>query len=119
MADISGSATESDVSHKETTHAVLKRHEQQIIDLIDHISSKVIHPFDISLHLSFLMHISTGMFASKEVQDEGIIICGWVFAKWPITQVLNLSLVLESVYVHRNTELVLIVNLYWQIVRMI
>ena len=75
MRDRSGSATESDVSHKETTHAVLKWYEQQIIDLIDHINSKVIDLFDISLHLSFLMHISTGMFASKEVQDEGIIIC--------------------------------------------
>ena len=75
MRDRSGSATESDVSHKETTHTVLKRYEQQIIDLIDYISSKVIDPFDIFLHLSFLMHISTRMFASKEAQDEGIIIC--------------------------------------------
>jgi hypothetical protein len=48
----------------------MKRDEQQVNDLIDHIRNKMTDPFDVALHPALLINISTGMHASKDVQDS-------------------------------------------------
>lgn len=67
MCDICGMTMEGDVWLKETiTYVAIKRHEQQIIYLIDHFKIKMTDLLDISLHNSLLMN-TTGVYVSKEV----------------------------------------------------
>ena len=70
MHNRSGLATEIEASHEETKPAAMKRDEQQVNDLIDHIRNKMTDPFDVALHPALLINISTGMHASKDVQDS-------------------------------------------------
>jgi hypothetical protein len=70
MHNRSGLATEIEASHEETKPAAMKRNEQQVNDLIDHIRNKMTDPFDVALHPALLINISTGMHASKDVQDS-------------------------------------------------
>jgi hypothetical protein len=70
MRDRSGLATEIEASHEETKPAAMKRDEQQVNDLIDHIRNKMTDSFDVALHPALLITISTGMHASKDVQDS-------------------------------------------------
>jgi hypothetical protein len=70
MRDRSDLATEIEASHEETKPAAMKRDEQQVNDLIDHIRNKMTDPFDVALHPALLINISTGMHASKDVQDS-------------------------------------------------
>ncbi|CAC5408182.1 unnamed protein product [Mytilus coruscus] len=48
----------------------MTRDNQQVSDLIDYIINKMTDPFDVTLHPIPLINISTGMHASKEVQDS-------------------------------------------------
>jgi hypothetical protein len=70
MHNRSGLATEIEASHEETKPAAMKRNEQQVNDLIDHIRNKMTDSFDVALHPALLITISTGMHASKDVQDS-------------------------------------------------
>ena len=70
MRDRAGLSTESDLSHEEMKPAAMTRDNQQVSDLIDHIINKMTDPFDVTLHPVPLINISTGMHASKEVQDS-------------------------------------------------
>jgi hypothetical protein len=63
-------ATEIEASHEETKPATMKLDEQQVNDLIDHIRYKMTDLFDVALHPAPLINISTGMHASKDVQDS-------------------------------------------------
>jgi Txe/YoeB family toxin of Txe-Axe toxin-antitoxin module len=56
--------------HQETKSAAMKRDDQQVTDLIDHIVNKMTDPFDGALHPTPLINISTGMHASREVQES-------------------------------------------------
>ena len=57
----------SESSHEETKPTAMKRDETHVIDLIHHIQDKMTDPFDVELHPSNLINISTGMHASTEV----------------------------------------------------
>lgn len=46
----------------------MKRDGRQVIDIINHNSSKMTDPFYVSLNFSPLINISTGMHSSKEVK---------------------------------------------------
>lgn len=50
--------------------ASMKRDEQQVADLIGHLQEKIINPFDIQQHPPELINVSTGLKASKEVQES-------------------------------------------------
>lgn len=52
---------ESDVSYEETTFVEIKRDNQAVIVLIDHINSKIINTFDISLQPSPLVNKDTSL----------------------------------------------------------
>ena len=47
-----------------------KRDEQQVADLISHLQKKLINQFDIQQHPPELIKVSTGLKASKEVQES-------------------------------------------------
>ena len=66
----SGLVTADDVTHDENRSASMKRDEQQVADLISHLQEKMINPFDIQQYLPELINVSTGIKASKEVQES-------------------------------------------------
>jgi hypothetical protein len=66
----SGLVTADDETHDENRSASMKRNEQQVADLISHLQEKMINPFDIQQHSPELINVSTGLKASKEVQES-------------------------------------------------
>jgi hypothetical protein len=69
-------------SHEETKSTALKRDEQQVQALVDHLNQTMTDPFDVEAHPTCLINISTGMHATKEVHhslltavDEGGKMC--------------------------------------------
>jgi hypothetical protein len=66
----SGLVTADDETHDENRSASMKRDEQQVADLISHLQEKIINPFDIQQHPPELINVSTGLKASKEVQES-------------------------------------------------
>ena len=70
MQEKSGLVIDCAEFHQETKPAAIKRDDQQVTDLIDHIVNKMTDPFDVALHPTPLINISTGMHASREVQDS-------------------------------------------------
>jgi len=66
----SGLVTADDETHNENRPASMKRDEQQVADLISHLQEKMINPFDIQQHPPELINVSTGLKASKEVQES-------------------------------------------------
>ncbi|CAC5364654.1 unnamed protein product [Mytilus coruscus] len=66
----SGLVTADDNTHDESRPPSMKRDEQQVIDLISHLQETMVNPFDIQHHPSELVNISTGLKASKEVQES-------------------------------------------------
>jgi hypothetical protein len=44
--------------HQETKPAAIKRDDQQVTDLIDHIVNKMTDPFDVALHPTPLINIT-------------------------------------------------------------
>ena len=57
-------------AHDENRTASMKPNDQQVADLISHLQEKMINPFDIQLHPPELINVSTGLKASKEVQES-------------------------------------------------
>ena len=47
----------------------LKRDEEQFQAIVSHLNETMTDPFDIEAHPPCLMNISTGMHATREVQD--------------------------------------------------
>ena len=69
MNDRAGITTTSNTSHEEMKQTALKRDEEQVQAIVNHLSETMTDPFDIEDHLPCLMNISTGMHATREVQD--------------------------------------------------
>jgi hypothetical protein len=53
------------IQHEEMKQTALKRDEEQVQALVNHLSETMTDPFDIEDHPSCLMNISTGMHATK------------------------------------------------------
>lgn len=70
MRERSGLVTDCAEFHQETKPAAMQRDDQKVTDLIDHIVNKMTDPFDVALHPTPLINISTGMHASREVQES-------------------------------------------------
>jgi hypothetical protein len=47
----------------------LKRDEEQVQAIVNHFNETMTDPFDIEAHPPCLINISTGMHATREVQD--------------------------------------------------
>jgi hypothetical protein len=60
----------SNTSHEEMKQTALKRDEEQVQAIVNHLNETITDPFDIEAHPSCLMNISTGMHATREVQDS-------------------------------------------------
>ena len=59
----------SKTSHEEMKQKALKRDEEQVQAIVNHLNETMTDPFDIEAHPPCLMNISTGMHATREVQD--------------------------------------------------
>jgi hypothetical protein len=51
-------------------HTALKRDEEQVQAIVNHLNETMTDPFDIEAHPPCLMNISTGMHATRKVQDS-------------------------------------------------
>jgi hypothetical protein len=60
----------SNTSHEEMKQTALKRVEEQVQTIVNHLNETMTDPFDIEAHPPCLMHISTGMHATREVHDS-------------------------------------------------
>jgi hypothetical protein len=58
--------------HEETKPACLKRDEEHVQLLVDHIAQRMTNPFNVSSHPKPLINISTGMHASREIETSRI-----------------------------------------------
>ena len=70
MNDRAGITSTSNTSHEEMKQTALKRDEEQVQAIVNHLSETMTDPFDIEAHPPCLMNISTGMHATREVQDS-------------------------------------------------
>ena len=69
MNDRAGISSTSNTSHEEMKQTALKRVEEQVQTIVNHLNETMTDPFDIEAHPPCLMNISTGMHATREVQD--------------------------------------------------
>ena len=70
MNDSAGITSTSNTSHEEMKQTDLKRDEEQVQAIVSHLNETMTDPFDIEAHPPCLMNISTGMHATREVQDS-------------------------------------------------
>jgi hypothetical protein len=70
MNDRAGITSTSNTSHEEMKQTALKRDEEQVQAIVNHLNETMTDPFDIEAHSPCLMNISTGMHATREVQDS-------------------------------------------------
>jgi hypothetical protein len=70
MNDRAGITSTSNTSNEEIKQTALKRDEEQVQAIVSHLNEPMIDPFDIEAHPPCLMNISTGMHATREVQDS-------------------------------------------------
>jgi hypothetical protein len=70
MNDRAGITSTSNTSHEEMKQTALKRYEEQVHAIVNHLNDTMTDPFDIEAHTPCLMNISTGMHATREVQDS-------------------------------------------------
>ena len=70
MNDRAGITSTSNTSHEEMKQTALKRDEEQVQAIVNHLNETMTDPFDIEAHTTCLMNISTGMHATREVQDS-------------------------------------------------
>ncbi|CAC5405606.1 unnamed protein product [Mytilus coruscus] len=70
MKKRSGIALGSDEDHEENRPTAMKRDEQQVNDLIEHVQNNMTDPFDIEEFSKSLINIATGLHASREVEDS-------------------------------------------------
>ena len=70
MNDRAGITSTSNTSHEEMKQTALKRDEEQVQTIVNHLNETMTDPFDIEAHPPCLMHISTGMHAPREVHDS-------------------------------------------------
>ena len=70
MNDKAGITSTSNTSHEEMKQTALKRDEEHVQAIVNHLNETMTDPFDIEAHPPCLMNISTGMHATREVQDS-------------------------------------------------
>jgi hypothetical protein len=71
MKERSGTEASPSPGHAQSQPAAMKRDEQHTLDIISHIQTNMTNPFDVSSHPeTTLVNISSGLHASKEVQDS-------------------------------------------------
>jgi hypothetical protein len=70
MNDRAGITSTSNTSHEEMKQTALKRDEEQVQAIVNHLNETMTNPFDIEVHPPCLMNISTGIHATREVQDS-------------------------------------------------
>ena len=70
MNDTAGTTSTSKTSHEEMKQTALKRDEEQVQAIVNHLNETMTDSFDIEAHPPCLMNISTGMHATREVQDS-------------------------------------------------
>jgi hypothetical protein len=70
MNDRAGITSTSNTSLEEMKQTALKRDEEQVQAIVNHLNETMTDPFDIKAHPPCLMNISTGMHAIREVQDS-------------------------------------------------
>jgi hypothetical protein len=70
MNDRADIKSTSNTSHEEMKQTALKQDEEQVQAIVNHLSETMTDPFDIQAHPPCLMNISTGMHATREVQDS-------------------------------------------------
>jgi len=66
LASFVSAMNDSNTSHEEMKQTTLKRDEEQVQAIVNHLSETMTDPFDIEDHLPCLMNISTGMHATKK-----------------------------------------------------
>ena len=69
MDDTVGIASTNQTSHEEMKQTALKRDEEQVQAIVNHLNETMSDPFDIEAHPPCLMNMSTGMHTTREVQD--------------------------------------------------
>ena len=69
MNDRAGITSPSNTSHEEMKQTTLKRDEEQVQAIVNHLNETMTDPFDIEAHPPCLMNIYTGMNATREAQD--------------------------------------------------
>jgi hypothetical protein len=67
MNDRAGITSTSHTSHEEMKQTALKRDEEQVQAIVNHLNEAMTDPFDIEAHPPCLMNISTGMHATRFV----------------------------------------------------
>ena len=70
MKTRSGCEQDKCIEHEETKPTALKRDEEQVNTLLNHVLEKMTDPFNIDLHPPGLINISTGMHAPKDIQTS-------------------------------------------------
>ncbi|CAC5420134.1 unnamed protein product [Mytilus coruscus] len=70
MNDRGDITNKSDNSHEEIKQTALKRDEEQVQAIVNHLNQTMTDPFDIDAHPPCLINISTGMHSTREVQDS-------------------------------------------------
>ena len=70
MNDSAGITSTSNTSHEETKQTAMKRDEEQVQAIVNHLNETMTDPIDIEAHPPCLMNISTGVHATREVQDS-------------------------------------------------
>jgi hypothetical protein len=66
MNNRAGITSTSNTSHEEMKQTTLKRDEEQVQAIVNHVSETMTDPFDMEDHLPCLMNISTRMHATKK-----------------------------------------------------
>ena len=67
--DRAGITCTSNTSHEEMKQTALKRDQEQVQAIVNHLNETMTDSFDIEAHPPCLMNISTGMHATREVQN--------------------------------------------------
>jgi hypothetical protein len=70
LASFSCAMNDSTSNNEEMKQTALKRDGEQVQAIVNHLNETMTDPFDIEAHPPCVMNISTGMHATREVQDS-------------------------------------------------
>ena len=70
MSTKSGLTSTEETVHEETKPTALRRDEAHVQLIINHVNDRMTNPFDASSHPKALINISTGMHATREIQES-------------------------------------------------
>jgi hypothetical protein len=70
LASFSCAMNDSTSNNEEMKQTALKRDVEQVQAIVNHLNETMTDPFDIEAHPPCVMNISTGMHATREVQDS-------------------------------------------------